>query len=138
SSSLVPLLVTVGVVALLVGGFLLVRSWWQGREAAKVFVEPEPITPRGDLMKLEKTNIDIYRNARPSVVHITTLAVRAGPYNLNVQEVPEGTGSGWVYSKDGYVVTNYHVVRNADAAQVTLADQSNYKASLVGVAPDKD
>jgi S1-C subfamily serine protease len=138
SSSLVPLLVTVGVVALLVGGFLLVRSWWQGRESAKVFVQPEPITPRGDLTQLEKTNIQIYKDARPSVVHITTSVLQAGPYNLNVQEVPEGTGSGWVYSKDGYVVTNYHVVRNADAAQVTLADQSNYKASLVGVAPDKD
>jgi 2-alkenal reductase len=138
SSSLVPLLVTVGVVALLVGGFLLVRSWWQGREAARVFVEPEPITPRGSLMELEETNIKIYRNARPSVVHITTLAVRAGPYRMNVQQVPEGTGSGFVWDEHGHVVTNYHVVRNADAAQVTLADQTTWKASLVGGAPDKD
>src|SRR5919198_1314210 len=104
SSPLVPLLVLLGVVALLVGGGLLLRSWWRGREAGKVFVEPEPITPRGDLTKLEETNIKIYRNARPSVVHITTLAVQAGPYNLNAQAVPEGTGSGWVYNKDGFVV----------------------------------
>jgi S1-C subfamily serine protease len=43
-----------------------------------------------------------------------------------------------VWDKGGHIVTNFHVIRNADAAMVTMADQSSYKAHFVGGAPDKD
>ena len=119
-------------------GYMLIRGYWpQGNDG-----QPRTVTPRGNLMDLEKTTIDIYNNAKPSVVHITTLAVQRGLWNLNVQQVPEGTGSGIVWDKDGHIVTNFHVVKdvlqNNGAVQVTLSDQSNWKGTVVGYYPDKD
>ncbi len=100
--------------------------------------ESRPVTPRGDLAGDEKSTIDIFRNASPSVVHITTTTVvRRGP-RLQPFEIPEGTGSGFLWDDSGHVVTNYHVIRNAHAARVTLADNSSWQARLVGYEPDQD
>ena len=55
-----------------------------------------------------------------------------------VQQVPHGTGSGFVWDEHGHIVTNFHVIQGADAARVTLADQLDWDAKLVGAAPDKD
>jgi S1-C subfamily serine protease len=66
------------------------------------------------------------------------MSVERDEWNLNVQEVPEGTGSGFVWDKGGHVVTNFHVIRKAETAHVTLADHTTWRASLVGAAPDKD
>ena len=52
--------------------------------------------------------------------------------------MPQGTGSGFLWDREGHVVTNFHVIQGASAAQVTLHDQSVWPASLVGVAPDQD
>jgi S1-C subfamily serine protease len=52
--------------------------------------------------------------------------------------MPEGTGSGFVWDDAGHVVTNFHVIQNADAAQITFADQSVFQARLVGYFADKD
>jgi S1-C subfamily serine protease len=129
---------------LTIGGWVLVaflvwRGYWgaTGADAA-----PRAVTPRGDLADAEKTTINIYNQAKPSVVHITTLSVHRDRWNLNVQQVPEGTGSGFIWDREGHVVTNFHVVQsvvqNGGAVQVTLSDQSNWKGSLVGYYPDKD
>jgi S1-C subfamily serine protease len=118
----------------ILGGLYLARYWSGGA----VHAEPREVTPRGDLMEIEKTQIAIYKKAGPSVVHITSLVNRVGATRLNVQQVPEGTGSGFVWDKDGNIVTNFHVIRGASAARVTLADGSEYSAKLVGGAPDKD
>src|SRR5262249_41137769 len=85
----------------------------------------------------EKSTIELYNNAKPSVVHITTTALRRD-INLNVQQVPEGTGSGFVWDDQGHVVTNYHVVRKAQSIYVMLWDQSTFEARAVGAYPDKD
>jgi len=99
---------------------------------------PRAITPRGDLAEEKKTTIALFRQASPSVVHITTLAVRQDAFSLDVFQIPQGTGSGFVWDNQGHIVTNFHVIRDADAAQVTLADHSSWKARLVGAYPDKD
>ena len=99
---------------------------------------PREVTPRGDLSEIEKTNIDIYKKAKPSVVHITSIALERDEWSLNVQEVPEGTGSGFIWDDGGHIVTNYHVIKDAQAASVMLADHTPWRASLVGAAPDKD
>jgi S1-C subfamily serine protease len=96
------------------------------------------VTARGDLAEDEKSTIALFKLVSPSVVHITTLAVRQNYLTLDLQQIPQGTGSGFVWDQDGRVVTNYHVVEGADAAQVTLADHSIWKARLVGAYPDKD
>ncbi len=102
-----------------------------------LYGEPRPVEPRASLTDLEKTNIAIYERTKPSVVHITSLAVQQDVF-LNAQEVPEGTGSGFVWDDGGHIVTNFHVIQKADAAQVTLADHSTWRASLVGASPDND
>lgn len=139
TSSQLTLAMLVVVMIFTVGGFFLYRAYERWRDnGIDPSAQPRLVTARGDLADWEKTNIKIYKENRPSVVHITTLSVRSDEFQFNVQEVPEGTGSGFVWDKNGHIVTNYHVIRGADAANVTLADQSTYQARLVGGAPDKD
>jgi S1-C subfamily serine protease len=96
------------------------------------------VTPRGDLAQDEQATIAIYKQASKSVVHVVTLAVHRDAITRNLFELPSGTGSGFVWNKKGHIVTNYHVIRNAQAARVLLDDQTVWDARLVGFAPDKD
>ena len=57
---------------------------------------------------------------------------------LDVTEIQQGTGSGFVWDQNGHIVTNFHVVQMGDRASVTLNDDTTYPAKIVGVAPDKD
>jgi S1-C subfamily serine protease len=99
--------------------------------------EPRPVTARGDLAADEKSTIELFERCSPSVVYITSLARR--PVNFfEVTEVPQGSGSGFVWDRLGHVVTNFHVIHGSDSLVVTLADQSNWKATVVGAEPDKD
>lgn len=100
--------------------------------------EPRAVTARGDLASDELNTIEVFRNTSPSVVFITSIALRRGLFSLNAVEIPAGTGSGFVWDEDGRVVTNYHVISDANRVQVTMADQSTYKAVLIGAEPDKD
>jgi len=97
-----------------------------------------PVEARGDLAADEQNTIDIFRNSAPSVVYITSIAVRRNLFNLNVYEIPQGTGSGFIWDKQGRVVTNFHVISDGSRLEVTLADRSSWKAVLVGAAPDRD
>jgi S1-C subfamily serine protease len=97
-----------------------------------------PVTARGDLAGDEQNTIDIFRSAAPSVVYITSIAVRRNLFSLNVYEIPQGTGSGFIWDRQGRVVTNFHVISDASRLEVTLADHSTWKAALVGAAPDRD
>jgi S1-C subfamily serine protease len=99
---------------------------------------PRAITPRGQLLADEQAQIDVFRKTSPSVVHITTLEAQRDFYSLNVQQVPRGTGTGFVWDERGHIVTNFHVIQGASAARVTLSDQSTHKAMLVGAFPDRD
>ena len=100
--------------------------------------EPRAVTARGDLAEDEKSTIALFKEASRSVVHITTLSVRRDALSFNLLEIPQGTGSGFVWSDDGYVVTNFHVIQNAQAAQVMLFDSSTYQGELVGYNADHD
>ncbi len=99
---------------------------------------PRAISARGDLAADEQNTIDLFRAASPGVVFITSIEVRRNLFSLNVYEIPQGTGSGFVWDKEGRIVTNFHVIGDANKLEVTLADQSTWKAIVVGVAPDKD
>ena len=96
------------------------------------------VSPRGDLTPGEKSTIALFRQASPSVLHITAISVQRELFSLNLYQIPEGTGSGFIWDHSGNVITNFHVIQNADVAQVTLGDQTTWKARRVGVAPDKD
>jgi S1-C subfamily serine protease len=114
---------------------------WPGVPAAppphKPTPEVHPIVARGDLAQDEQATITLFKQASPSVVYITTLARRAVGF-FDVMEVPQGTGSGFIWDEKGHVVTNFHVLQGASSARVTLHDQTEWPAELVGVAPDQD
>ena len=126
-------------VALLIFLFLLALQVLVLRRArfAGPAAVPRVVEARGDLAADEKATIALFKSASPSVVFITTLA-RRGLGLLDVTEIPQGAGSGFLWDKDGHVVTNYHVIVDADAARVTLSDHSTLRATLVGAAPEKD
>ena len=86
----------------------------------------------------ERRDIDVFRRARPSVVYITSLALRRNIFSFDVQQIPQGTGSGFVWDRRGHIVTNFHVIQEGDAFSVTLSDQSEWDAKVAGVAPEKD
>ena len=117
--------------------FVLVM-WNQGASFFRPRAEPRPVTPRGELTADEKSNIALFREAAPSVVHITTRALARDRFSLDLFEIPQGTGSGFIWDEYGHIVTNYHVIQDANRAYVTLADHSNWPAELVGVDGDKD
>jgi S1-C subfamily serine protease len=96
------------------------------------------VEPRGPLQAEEQTAISIFEQAKPSVVYITTLVYRRDLFTFNVFEIPQGTGSGFIWDDAGHIVTNFHVIYQAQDVQVSLSDQSVWKAEVVGRAPDKD
>ncbi|HEU5296882.1 MAG TPA: trypsin-like peptidase domain-containing protein [Burkholderiaceae bacterium] len=99
---------------------------------------PREVATRGPLAADEITNSDVFKRISPSVVHITTLATQRDLLSRNVQQVPRGTGSGFIWDEAGHVVTNFHVIQGGSGARVTLADQSTYPAKLVGAFADRD
>jgi len=96
------------------------------------------ITPRGELSVEEKSTIDLFQIAASSVVYITSVAVERDAFSMNVFEIPQGAGSGFIWDERGYIVTNFHVIQNASGARITLSDHSSWDAQLIGAEPDKD
>lgn len=121
-------------------GLLLWWYWPFGRLAPlhEPTATPREITPRAGLLAEEIANNEVYEKAKKSVVYITTLTYRRDPLSLDLEEVPEGSGSGFIWDEKGYIVTNFHVIQDARAAQVHLYGGQTVQARLVGVAPDKD
>ncbi len=115
--------------------------WWSALRPAPLLdpqAQGRPVVPRGDLAADERSVIELFRNQSPAVVFITTAKVGIDWRRFDETTISRGSGSGFVWSKDGYIVTNDHVVSEASLAQVTLADQSVWKAELVGRASGKD
>ena len=84
----------------------------------------------------EQNNITVYKNNIPAVVNITT---RAMTLDFFYGEVPqEGQGSGFVIDKEGHIVTNYHVIADAQQLEVTMHNRKKYRATVVGTDPAHD
>jgi S1-C subfamily serine protease len=84
----------------------------------------------------EQNNILVYRKNIPSVVNVTSRAVKI---DFFLGEVPqEGQGSGFVIDKEGHILTNYHVIEDAQQVEVTLHNRKKYKATVVGTDPAHD
>jgi S1-C subfamily serine protease len=84
----------------------------------------------------EKRVIDVYNRVSPSVVSITTQVIQYDfffdPYTQ------EGAGSGFVLDDEGHILTNYHVIENAEGIEVTFSDETTLPAELVGIDPRND
>jgi S1-C subfamily serine protease len=102
---------------------------------------PREVTPRGNLAEDEQATIQLFRAVNQSVVHITTSAVVQN-FRMNPTEMPQGSGSGFIWDSRGYVVTNYHVIRdarrNGGKEKVVLYNSVTYPAEVVGVNPGSD
>ena len=86
----------------------------------------------------ERNNIDVFKAASPSVVTVTNQTLVRDRYSLDLQTVPQGAGTGFIWNDQGIVVTNFHVIENARQIRITLADQSSWPAQVIGLAPEKD
>jgi S1-C subfamily serine protease len=106
-------------------------------EPAAAAAQPRPPAARSDLDPEERHNIEVFKEASRSVAYITTQVQQVDFWTRNVFEVPQGTGSGFVWDDQGHVVTNFHVVQDADSAKVTIG-VAEYDASIVGFARDQD
>ena len=121
--------------------FLLVWAWFrreQGSALTNPAAEPRPVLARGNLAEDEKATIEVFKEASPSVVFITTSDVARDMFSLNPIEVQRGSGSGFIYDHEGHIVTNMHVLIEGRKWTVTLADRSQWEAKFVGAAEDKD
>ena len=98
-----------------------------------------PVTqPIGDLGADERASIEVFERASPSVTYITNKRLQRDYFSFNVMEVPQGTGSGFLWDNKGHIVTNFHVVYEADEIEVRLQDGKSYDADVVGADPDHD
>jgi S1-C subfamily serine protease len=84
----------------------------------------------------EKNNIAVYEKAADGVVNITSTAVQMD-FFFNVLPT-QGSGSGAILDTKGHILTNHHVVANAQKLEVALADGSRWPAKLIGSDPDND
>jgi len=96
------------------------------------------LTANQSLRAEELNTIAVFEKATKSVVYITNTTVRRDFWSLNTFEVPQGSGSGFIWDTKGHIVTNYHVVYGADSIQVVLNDQSTHAARIIGMDPDHD
>ena len=83
-------------------------------------------------LNLQDTFINVYARVNPSVVHIFVFD------EIDGTTLPLGTGSGFVYDSEGYIVTNNHVVAEGERFEVSFADGTHREATLVGTDVDSD
>jgi S1-C subfamily serine protease len=91
-----------------------------------------------DLNKDELAVIELFEDAAPSVVFITTSTTRKSYYSMDITEIPKGSGTGFMWDDNGHIVTNFHVIEGGNKFTVMLSDQSSHYAEVVGIAPEKD
>ncbi len=110
-------------------------GWFRSAPSA----EPRPITPRGDLMEVERTTTAIFARYSPAVVHITTDALARTMFGI--QRHQEGTGTGFLRDAGGTVGTNHHVVKSVldsgGRIKIALGDEI-YDGAPIGQSPQHD
>jgi len=98
-----------------------------------------PVTqPLGELGADERASIEVFERISPSVTYITNKRFQRDYFSFNVMEIPQGTGSGFLWDNKGHIVTNFHVVYEADEIEVRMRDGKSYDADVVGADPDHD
>ena len=128
----------VRILLILVLALLVSQLWFRLPNETQTLdpnAKPRTVTDRGALASDEQATIKLFQTASSSVVYITTSSIRR--YNFNLFEIPQGTGSGFIWDDTGHVVTNFHVIEGASRFKVTLADKSTRQATVVGTAPDR-
>jgi S1-C subfamily serine protease len=94
------------------------------------------VEQRGPLSDVEKSNIEIFEKVSPSVVQVVAVQSTADPISEENEGVASGTGVIW--DADGHVITNNHVVQNANEVAIRFASGETTRADIVGTAPNYD
>ncbi len=137
-------LVVIGIVfgAILVSGFGLVRP---SLADVNIGSATPPVKFDADASTFSKAFIQVAKSVTPEIVQITVVSKTDNPHGhfffFPFQDLPkeeEGSGSGIIISPDGYIVTNYHVVKNATSVRVGLYDKRVFTAKVVGTDPNTD
>jgi len=101
--------------------------------------EPRVVEARGALAEFEKTSVEVFESVSPAVVHITSPQVAIGQdYWGRTFGYPAGTGTGFVWNDAGYIVTNWHVVRERTSVLVRFANGREVEAAVIGRVPAQD
>ncbi|HSD63903.1 MAG TPA: Do family serine endopeptidase [Ignavibacteriaceae bacterium] len=128
--------------ALLVSGFGLVRP---GLADINLGASNPPVNLDADATSFSKAFIETASKVTPTIVQITVVSQAENPHNdfffFPFKDMPQeekGTGSGIIISDDGYILTNNHVVENANQVTVGLSDKRTFDAKVVGTDPLTD
>jgi S1-C subfamily serine protease len=92
---------------------------------------------RAQLTEDERNTIDIVKKSKNSVVFITNIQL-VRDFFFNQEQVPRGSGSGFLWDDQGHIVTNYHVIEEGDIFSVTLPNKEQRQARIVGKEASKD
>lgn len=138
-------LIIVGILfgAILVSGFGLVRP---GLADINLGASTAPVNLDADASSFSKAFIEVAQKVTPAIVQITVVSERKNNPHDNFfffpfKDLPEkekGSGSGIIISSDGYIVTNNHVVENANSVKVGLYDKRVFDAKVIGTDPLTD
>ena len=66
----------------------------------------------------ERVAIEVYKQSTPSVVSVSNMSTRRDMFTTNMNQFPQGQGSGFIFDKEGHVVTNFHVITEATEVKV--------------------
>jgi S1-C subfamily serine protease len=119
------------------------------RQETSSGAQPEPVAPLGQspqttspstkqLTEDERNTIDVVRKTKNSVVFITNMQYVRDFFFQSDQPVARGSGSGFVWDDKGHIVTNFHVIEDGDKFMVSLPNQKQVEAKLIGREPTKD
>lgn len=119
---------------------LILATIWLGDRLYRGYVyvddEPKLVAMEGKLSDWEKSNIELFQAAAPSVAYITTEQVRFNPFQG--RSVAQGAGSGFIWDKAGHIVTNFHVIEGAGTVYVQLHAGDPRPARVIGGAAEYD
>jgi len=125
------------VVLAALAGVLLAYAALNIRQAPWIGSNARAVEQRGPLSDAERANIEIFEKVSPSVVQVVAAQSTANP----LSEETEGgvaSGTGFVWDNNGHVVTNNHVVQNANEVAIRFASGEVTRADIVGTAPNYD
>src|SRR5690554_396995 len=137
-------LILIGVLfgAVLLSGFGLVRP---NINDIQLGAENPPVNLDADATAFSKAFIEVAEKVTPAIVQISVVSERESPHDdfffpffRDMPREQRGSGSGIIISEDGYIITNNHVVENANRVNVGLYDRRNFSAKVIGTDPLTD
>jgi len=86
----------------------------------------------------EQRAIKVFERVSPGVVFIKNAAIKWNIFTTDIFEIPQGAGSGFVWDDQGHIITNFHVVYEADKIDIAFSEQESFSAKIVGLSADHD